>query len=63
MVPTFMFATICGGGTTMVCDVLVGIDAAGGEPVADPQVVGAAGEGHRGLDRLARGLLLVERRP
>ena len=43
-------------------DVLVGIDAAGGEPVADPEIVGAAGEGHRGLDRFARGLLLVQRR-
>ena len=42
-------------------DVLVGIDAAGGEPVADPEIVGAAGEGHGGLDRLAGGLLLVER--
>ena len=46
MVPTFMLATICGGGTTIVSTSLVGIDAAGGEPVADPQIVRAAGEGH-----------------
>ena len=42
-------------------DVLVGIDAAGGEPVADPEIVRAAGERVRGLHRLARGFLLVER--
>ncbi len=42
-------------------DVLVGIDAAGGEPVADPQIVRAAGEGHGDLHFLARGLLLLER--
>ena len=42
-------------------DVLVGIDAAGGEPVADPQIMGAARERHRGLDRFAGGLLLVQR--
>ena len=41
-------------------DVLVGVDAAGGDPVADPQVVGAAGEGHRDLHFLAVGLLLLE---
>ena len=41
-------------------DVLVGVDAAGGEPIADPQVVGAAREGHRDLHFLARGLLLLE---
>ncbi len=38
-------------------DVLVGIDAAGGEPVADPQIVGAAREGHRGLHGFAGRLL------
>ena len=38
-------------------DVLVGVDAAGGEPVADPEVVSAAREGHRRLHRLARRLL------
>ena len=43
-------------------DVLVGVDAAGREPVADPQIVRAARERVRGLDRLARGLLLLERR-
>ena len=43
-------------------DILVGIDAAGGEPVADPEIVGAAREGHRGLDRLAGGFLLLEHR-
>ena len=42
-------------------DVPVGIDAAGGEPVADPQIVRAAREGHGGLDRLAGGLLLLQR--
>ena len=42
-------------------DVLVGIDAAGGEPVADPKVVGAARERVRRLHGLARRLLLVER--
>src|SRR5450756_2813160 len=42
-------------------DVLVGIDAAGSEPVPDPQIVGAAREGHRGLDRFAGRLLGVER--
>ena len=42
-------------------DVLVGIDAAGGEPVADPEIVGAAGEGVGGLHRLAGGLLLLQR--
>ena len=41
-------------------DVLVGIDAAGGEPVANPQIVRAAGEGHRDLHFLAGGLLLLE---
>jgi hypothetical protein len=44
-------------------DVLVGIGAACGEPVADPQVVRAARERHRGLDRLAGRLLLLQRRP
>ena len=43
-------------------DVLVRIDAAGGEPVADPEVMRAAGEGHRRLHGLARGLLLLQRR-
>jgi hypothetical protein len=56
-----MFATICGGGTGDGLDVLVGVDAAGGEPVADPEVVRAAREGHRGLDRFTGGLLGVER--
>ena len=42
-------------------DVLVGVDPAGGEPVADPEVVGAAGEGHGRLHRLAGGFLLVDR--
>ena len=41
-------------------DVLVGIDAARGQPVADPHVVGAAGEGHGALHFLARRLLLGE---
>ncbi|CUX59944.1 conserved hypothetical protein [Agrobacterium tumefaciens str. Kerr 14] len=41
-------------------DVLVRIDAASGEPVADPEIMGAAGEGHRGLNFLAFGLLLLE---
>ncbi len=41
-------------------DVLVRIDAAGGEPVADPQIMRAAGECHRGLDFLAFGLLRLE---
>ena len=41
-------------------DVLVGIDAAGGQPVADPQVVRAAGEGHGALHFLAGRLLLGE---
>ena len=35
-------------------DVLVGIDAAGGQPVADPEIMRAARESHRGLDRFAR---------
>ena len=43
-------------------DVLVGIDAAGREPVADPAVVRAAGKRHRRLDGVARRLLLLERR-
>ncbi len=38
-------------------DVLVRIDAAGGEPVADPEIVRAAREGHGDLDLLAGGLL------
>ena len=42
-------------------DVLVGIDAAGGEPVADPEIVRAAREGLGGLHRLAGGLLLFQR--
>jgi len=41
MVPTFMLATICAGGDDNRLDVLVRIDAAGGEPIADPQIVGA----------------------
>ena len=43
-------------------DVEVGVDAAGGEPVAEPQIVRAAGEGHRRLDAAAAGLLGRERR-
>ena len=42
-------------------DVLVGIDAASGQPVADPQIVRAAGEGVGGLDGFAAGLLLRKR--
>src|SRR6185503_15287806 len=42
-------------------DVLVGIDASGREPVPDPAIVRAARKSHRGLDRVARGLLLLER--
>ena len=41
-------------------DVLVGIDAAGGQPVADPQIVRAAGEGHGDLHFLALRLPLGE---
>src|SRR6185503_19596675 len=41
-------------------DVFVGIDAAGREPVADPAIVRAARERHRSLDRVARGLHLLE---
>src|SRR5687767_6452 len=42
-------------------DVLVGIDAARGEPVADPAVVRSARERHRGLDGLTRRLFLFQR--
>ena len=42
-------------------DVLVGIDPAGGEPIADPEIVRAAREGHRGLDGLAGCLLFFQR--
>ena len=38
-------------------DILVGIDAAGGQPVAHPEVMRAAREGHGGLDFLACRLL------
>ena len=41
----------------MVWYVLVRVDAAGGQPIADPQVVGAAGEGHRRLRAAGRSLL------
>ena len=40
-------------------DILVGIDAARRQPVADPQIVGAAGIGHGHGDLLAAGLLLA----
>ncbi len=43
-------------------DVLVRVDAAGRQPVANPQVVGAAGEGHGDLDLFARSLLGLEGR-
>ncbi len=38
-------------------DIGVRVDAAGRQPVAHPQVMGAAGEGHRRTDFLAAGLL------
>ncbi len=41
-------------------DVLVRIDAAGGQPVADPHIMGAARKGHGALHFLAGGLLLGE---
>ena len=44
-------------------DVLVGIDAAGGQPVADPQIVGAAREGHGDLDFACPRPSLRRRRP
>ena len=42
-------------------NVLIRIRAAGGKPVPDPKIVCAAGKRHRGLDRLARCLLFIER--
>src|SRR3954471_4093446 len=60
IVPTFMLATICAGGTTMVSMSLSGSMPPAAS--ADPEVMRAAGEGHRGLHGLARGLLLLQRR-
>jgi hypothetical protein len=54
-----MLATICGGGTGDQVDILVRIDAAGSQPIADPQIMRAAGKALWPWDLLAAGLFLA----
>ena len=46
MLPTFMLATIWAGGIVMILTAFW-LMPGGGQPVAQPHVVGATGEGHR----------------
>ena len=61
ILPTFMLATICGGGTVMSETVLVGIDAAGAEIVAHPHGVRAGRKRHGEGQRRARRLCLIDK--